>query len=312
MPDPRDGRFLRPPHAAPERLDRVLRAFRPHLSWSALRDLVARGKVAVDGSVVRDPGTPVAGGVEVVVAVERRSGPGGPAAPGLPRDRIVFADRFVVVVEKPAGVDTVTFVPRGRVRGVVTAPPAPPLVEQVAAVLGSPVRVVHRLDRDTTGLLAFARNAEAEASLAGQWRRHTVHRRYLALAHGAVQPGTIRSFLAADRGDGLRGATHHHALGREAITHVEVVERLRGATLVACRLETGRTHQIRIHLAEAGHMLLGERGYVRDHGGPVLPAPRILLHAAELGFSHPASDQPLRFSSPLPADMADAVAGLRG
>ncbi|HZT55472.1 MAG TPA: pseudouridine synthase, partial [Burkholderiaceae bacterium] len=110
---------------------------------------------------------------------------------------------------------------------------------------------------------------------------------------------------------GLRGSIANGRLGKEAITMVEPVEVLRGATLVACRLQTGRTHQIRIHLAEHGHMLLGERGYVREHRGPALAAPRILLHAAELGFVHPDNGEPLRFSSPLPDDMAAVLARLR-
>src|SRR5690606_9238494 len=176
---------------------------------------------------------------------------------------------------------------------------------------GAPVRPVHRLDRDTTGLVMFARNPEAEALLAHQLRRHTVHRRYFALVHGRPRPGTIRSVIADDRGDGLRGSVRGRP-GRESVTHVDVVEHLRGATLIACRLETGRTHQIRIHLAEAGHMLLGERGYVRDHRGPVLPAPRVMLHAAELGFVHPATEEPVHFVARLPEDFALVCAALRG
>jgi 23S rRNA pseudouridine1911/1915/1917 synthase len=100
-------------------------------------------------------------------------------------------------------------------------------------------------------------------------------------------------------------------LGKEAITHVDVVERLAGATLVGCQLETGRTHQIRIHLAEQGHMLLGERGYLREHRGEVIAAPRILLHAAELGFQHPGTGAPMQFEEPMPADMAAVLASLR-
>ncbi len=312
MIDPRDGTFTRAPAATPDRLDRVLRTFRPELSWSALRDLIERGKVSVGGAVVTDAGATIAGGVDVTIAVSRKTA-GLVASPAaLPAERLAFVDRHVVVVDKPAGIDTVPFEAKGgRDRRPSAASAGPTLDRLVAQALGGKVRVVHRLDRDTTGLLMFARSEQAETSLAQQLRRHTVHRRYLALVHGDAKAGTLRSFLVDDRGDGRRGATHNERIGKEAITHVEVVERLRGATLVACRLETGRTHQIRIHLAEAGHMLLGERPYTRDHAGEALPAPRILLHAAELGFAHPVTGEVMRFAVDLPADMAERIVELR-
>ncbi len=309
MVDPRDGSLQRPSDAAPERLDRVLRAFRPQLSWRALRELVTRGKVTVSGQMVTDAGALIVGGAEVAIEMERRRAGTVSRAPAtvLPKERIVFCDRFVVVADKPSGVDVAPFEAKSKVRGVIEPSVLPPLVDQVAAALGAPVRVVHRLDRDTTGLVMFARNEEAEAKLGHQLRRHTVHRRYLAVAHGEVQGSTIRSFLVDDRGDGRRGSTSNRRIGKEAITHVEVLERLTGATLIACRLETGRTHQIRIHLAEAGHMLLGERGYTREHQGPALEAPRIMLHAAELGFVHPDTGADLRFTSATPPDMDECV-----
>jgi 23S rRNA pseudouridine1911/1915/1917 synthase len=301
--DPRNGRFLVPEHAAPDRLDRVLRTAQPGVSWGAVRDLVRRGKVRIDGVTVTDPGTLVHAGAEVAIDVGARRADVRRPVPALPDERIAHRDARVVVVDKPSGVDTVPFAGQ-------TSEPA--LVERIGAALGAPVRVVHRLDRDTTGLIVFARTREAELHLAQQLRRHTVHRRYLAVAHGAVAPGTLRSFFGADRGDQRRGSIQNRKLGKEAITHVEVVERLRGATLVGCRLETGRTHQIRIHLAEAGHMLLGERAYTRDHRGATLPAPRILLHAAELGFVHPHEEAEMRFRVEMPGDMERVVRDLRG
>lgn len=318
MLDPRDGAFCLPQDAPPDRLDRVVRAFRPTLSWSQIRDLIARGKVAVGGQPAGDAGMRVDPGVEVRIAIHSGRGAAtasaatASAAPAtLPRERIVFCDRAVVVVDKPAGIDAVPFEAKDKRQARNAAPSGQPTLDQlVSATLGARVRVVHRLDRDTTGLMMFARSEEAEGKLAHQLRRHTVHRQYLALAHGAVPPATIRSYLADDRGDGLRGSTGNKAVGKEAVTHVEVVKRLRGATLIACRLETGRTHQIRIHLAEAGHMLLGERGYVRDHKGPVIAAPRLMLHAAELGFVHPIDEQPRRFATPLPEDMVALCAAL--
>jgi 23S rRNA pseudouridine1911/1915/1917 synthase len=301
--DPRDGEFVHPVDGAPERLDRVVRAHRPQLSWSDVRDLIARGKVFVGTHAATDPGSPVAPGAQLSVRVASRMPASTLAScPELPSclELIVHCDHDVVVVRKPSGLSTV---PWG------DEPDA--LVLRLAAELGKHVHVVHRLDRDTSGLLVFARNAAAEAKLAHQLRRHTVQRRYLALAHGDVSGGTIRSFLADDRGDGLRGSIANRRVGKEAITHVAVAERLCGATLVECRLETGRTHQIRIHLAEAGHMLLGERAYVREHRGPVLPAPRIMLHAGELGFVHPQSGRETSFREPMPPDMAARLDALR-
>jgi 23S rRNA pseudouridine1911/1915/1917 synthase len=188
----------------------------------------------------------------------------------------------------------------------------------VGSLLGQArLEVVHRLDKETSGLLVFARTREAAQALANQFRFHTVHRRYLALAHGRVESGVIRSTLITDRGDGLRGSAPKEwrvarGEGQDAVTHVSVVEAVRGATLIGCRLETGRTHQIRIHLSEAGHPLLGERLYVRDFTGEALVAPRVMLHAAELGLRHPVSGAEMRWSRPLPEDFRRCLVELGG
>ncbi len=305
--DPRDGNWQLPADAPRDRLDRHLRGLLDGASWREVRDLIARGKVRVDDVVVRDDGLVVAGGQRVVVQIAARRDAAAPTAPALAADAIVHRDRHLVVVRKPAGLDTVVWTGAD----AQTAATADALDRRLAAMLAGPVRVVQRLDRDTTGLLVFARTAEAEGRLAHQLRRRAMHRRYLAVVHGTCPARALRTFLAEDRGDGLRGSVGDERLGKLAVTHVEVEAELRGATLIACRLETGRTHQIRIHLAEHGHMLLGERAYVRDHRGPVLPASRILLHAAELGFVHPSTDVPMRFVEPIPADMAAVIAQLR-
>src|SRR5262249_11391151 len=129
-------------------------------------------------------------------------------------------------------------------------------------------------------------------------------------------PQTVATRLVRDRGDGRRGSTTLPGVGREAVTHVEVVERLRGYTLLACRLETGRTHQIRIHLAERGHPVCGEKVYNRRRDGTMMEdasgAPRLALHAVELGFRPPASGERLRWEMPLPADWQALVDRLRG
>lgn len=238
--------------------------------------------------------------------------------------RIVYVDRDVVVVEKPAGLATVLH-PADRERLPPAARPAtlerllPGLIKRAdpgRAPKGRPppVRVVQRLDIGTSGLLVFARNRRAERELGNQFRRHTVTRSYLALVSGRLATSRrIESLLVADRGDGLRGS--HPTRGRRAVTHVAPVEALDNVTLAACRLETGRTHQIRIHLAEAGHPLCGEPVYNRPPGAPPAPdesgAPRIMLHAGELGFRHPATGRPLHFTMAAPPDFQAFLEALR-
>jgi 23S rRNA pseudouridine1911/1915/1917 synthase len=180
------------------------------------------------------------------------------------------------------------------------------------------LRPVHRLDRDTSGLAVFARTAECERRLIRMFARHTVQRAYVAVAHGHVEPQTIDTWLVRDRGDGLRGSSPlgQTAQGAQrAITHVRPMENLPGYTIVECRLETGRTHQIRIHLAERGHMLCGEKTYTHALGGQPMEdasgAPRQALHAAELAFIHPLTNEPLRFQMPLPKDLREWLVKLR-
>jgi 23S rRNA pseudouridine1911/1915/1917 synthase len=177
------------------------------------------------------------------------------------------------------------------------------------------LRIVHRLDKETSGLVVFARSALAERELGLQFRKHTVVRRYLAVVPGIFTPRTIRSNLVPDRGDGRRGSTTLPGVGKEAVTHVAVEDRLPGYTLLSCRLETGRTHQIRIHLSEAGHPVCGDKVYTRKPGGDVFEdrsgAPRLALHATELGFEHPAKGDHLHWAMPLPGDLQKFVDGLR-
>jgi 23S rRNA pseudouridine1911/1915/1917 synthase len=304
-------------------LDGIVRALFG-TSWGDARKWIRGGKVRVDGQVVVDHERAVRAGVVVQVAMNAprpRGGRGGEgAALELADDAIVHVDTHVVVVNKPAGVSTVPF----------EEGDTGTLDELVRAWLSRRTKrgergtrpslgVVHRLDKETSGVLVFTRTWLAKQSLAQQFRVHTVHRRYLAIAHGDVRAGTIRTHLVADRGDGLRGSVRSGERARRggegqiAITHVEVVERLAGgrATLVACRLETGRTHQIRVHLSEAGHPVVGERVYVRGFHGDVIPAPRLMLHAAELGFVHPATNVEVRFERAPPKDFEETLRRLR-
>jgi len=294
-------------------LDGVLRELFS-LSWGDARKHVRSGKVRVNGAVVTDTLHPTSTGDAVELSM---NAPRPATKERLSRDVIAFVDPHVVVVRKPPGISTVPFEEgeRGTLDQLVRA-----LLSREGRARGGRTQgtlgVVHRLDKDTSGLLVFARTMAAKKHLSQQFREHTVHRRYLAVARGDVQAQTIRSNLIADRGDGRRGSTRDDSQGLRAITHVEVVERLDGATLIACRLETGRTHQIRIHLAEAGYPLVGERVYGRrarrgETPDPGPATPRILLHAAELGFVHPQTELPVSFEEPLPEDMERVIATLR-
>jgi 23S rRNA pseudouridine1911/1915/1917 synthase len=317
-----------PASLAGSSLDAVVRALFA-LSWGRSRDLVRRGKISVDGATVTLETTKVKPGATIVMDLAARDPKAARVA--LPEGTIVHVDAHVVVVDKPAGIATVPYDPdgmgaslshRARRGEEVT------LDERVKLALAKRERrpgpapelgVVHRLDKDTSGLVVFTRTWAAKKTLLQAFRFHHVHRRYLALVHGVPESATIESHFVPNRGDGLRGSVEHrrgrkHAVGSEktqrAVTHVEVVERLGDHALVACVLETGRTHQIRIHLAEAGHPLLGERVYVRDYRGSIVPAPRLMLHAAELGFVHPTSEQEMRWTSELPAEMQEMRAFL--
>jgi 23S rRNA pseudouridine1911/1915/1917 synthase len=284
-------------------LARQLRGIFAGASWNAVRALIESGKVMVDGEVVRAPSHLVRAGGELRVSMRAPRAKG----PALPPDLIVHVDTQVAVVRKPPGISTVPY--DESETGTLSE-----LVEAALRKKGgphAPLGIVHRIDKDTSGLVVFARTLTAKRALKQQFRVHSVRRRYLALAHGAVAPGTLHSRLVKDRGDGRRGSTENPILGREAVTHVRVLEQLGPATLIECRLETGRTHQIRIHLAESGHPLVGERVYAKTFTGAPIFAPRLMLHAAELGFEHPTTGEPLLFEQPMPEDMRNVLAALR-
>lgn len=285
-------------------LDRVVRALHEGMSWGAARRMIESGKVRVNGERELDPTALVELGATIGISM---AAPKPREKSPLDADDIVYLDGQVVVVRKPAGVSTVPF--DEHEKGTLS--------ELVHALLkrrggpGAELGVVHRIDKETSGLVLFARTLAAKRALKQQFRFHSVERRYVALAHGAVRAATHRSRLVKDRGDGRRGSTENPELGRDSVTHVKPLEALDGATLVECRLETGRTHQIRIHLSEAGHPLVGERVYGRNYRGKPIEAPRLMLHAFELGFEHPSTGKPMHFEEPMPADMERVVAGLR-
>jgi 23S rRNA pseudouridine1911/1915/1917 synthase len=298
-----------------------LRHWLPGQSWSQVRNLVSSRRLKLNGELCLDPARRLKEGDTVELLAH--------PAP-VPRQQEMISirhlDEHIVVVEKPAGIATVRH-PAERAwpeRRKALQPTLEDVVPKLIAareqgrVPRGPLprlRVVHRLDKDTSGLVVFARTVEAERGLGRQYHAHNVMRRYLAVVPGKVAPQRIASRLVRDRGDGRRGSTGDPCVGKVAVTHIEAVEPLPGYSLITCRLETGRTHQIRIHLAELGHPLCGEKVYNRELGGEPEPdasgAPRLALHAAELGFVHPVTGETLYWEMPLPPDLRTFLDRLR-
>lgn len=287
-PAARVERFAVPEALSGERLDRVLAACVPGLSRARARVLLDLGGVFVDGKRVKVASRPVRCGQAVVATIggalaraTKRPGRDARArdAASLPAYRVVYEDGDLIVVDKPAG--------------LLAAPTAESDRGNLADLLArrpgaGRVWVVHRLDLPTSGLLVYAKTADANRALAARFRRHDVRREYVAVVAGAFPDD--------------RPVLDTPLAGRRAVTRVAVERRLPGpATQLRCRLETGRTHQIRIHLHLAGHPVLG------DPLHPVLfpwPPPRLALHATVLGFSHPRTGVFAEFESLLPDDLA--------
>ncbi len=299
-----DGEYVLSEHSDGLALDRALRTLCDQGSWSKVRSFIRTGKIRVNGEVVTDPARRVRRGDRVTV---RAAAPRARAPGALAPDALVYVDAHLVVAVKPAGMMSVPYEnERDTFADAVRR-----MLEKRAGHAQQPLGIVHRIDKETSGLLVFTRRASAKHGLEQQFRLHSVRRVYLALAHGQVPSRTMRSRIVRDRGDGVRGSTRHPTLGQLAVTHVKHLQPLRGASLVECRLETGRTHQIRIHLSEAGHPLLGEKVYLRGYAPPLIAAPRLMLHARTLGFEHPVTGRALDFSTDPPEDFQAALRALR-
>src|SRR3989338_722257 len=326
---------------APARLDKALAAAVPEeaaLSRSRLMKMIDEGDVLLDGVAVTDPKTKVKAGqaytLRLAPAVDVET-----LAEDIPLS-VIWEDGDLIVIDKPAGM-------------VVHPAPGTPSGTLVNALLhhcgdtlsgiGGERRpgIVHRIDKDTTGLLVVAKSDRAHHGLAAQFEAHTVNRHYLAVVNGvpsAYDP-RLRALkgISFEAGGILKIAPHlerHKTArqrqavvwnsGRHAVTRARVVEDFRGgAALMECWLETGRTHQIRVHMAYAGHGLIGDQTYggkkkvsPKLFGAPVAEIgnsfPRQALHAATLGFEHPVTGEMLEFSSPLPADLEGLIEALRG
>ena len=317
-PAPRQLAGTVAPAEAGVRLDRWLNARLPDLSRTRVQALVEAGLVRVAGRPAK-----ASRRLKVGERVEAEVPPPPPEelAPEAVELHVIFEDDHVLVVDKPAGM--VTHPGAGRSTGTLAAA-ALAHAPGVAGV-GGPRRpgIVHRLDKGTSGLIVLAKTQAAYDALTAQLARRSVSRRYLCLVHGRVKrdAGTIDAPIGRDPRSRVRMAVVTGGKGRRSITRFRVLERFPGASYVECRLETGRTHQIRVHLASLGHPLLGDETYGRRHvsaaGGPVPAAlleglGGVALHAAGLAFIHPASGEPVALESPLPGRMARLLDALRG
>jgi 23S rRNA pseudouridine1911/1915/1917 synthase len=326
-PQKPDQVFHVSPTSTGETVVSALRAWLPGRSWSDLRRLLRSRRVQVNGNLCVDEGRRLVD--QDVVKVLSQSAPRPPSEQDV---RLQYLDAHLVVVEKPAGV-TSTRHAEERLWPARRRQLRPTLEEMLPLIIAKldphvrrqkgvppPVRPVHRLDRETSGLMVFARTVTAERALMQQFKRHSTQRRYTAVVRGRSESQTIESYLTRDRGDGRRGSTPDPKAGKRAVTHVQPIEHMEVSrdevyTLVECHLETGRTHQIRIHLAERGNPLCGEKVYnqplyqkpLEDKSG----APRVALHAAELGFVHPLTGEEMRFEMPLPRDLSQFIERLR-
>jgi len=303
---PARGEFTAPANCT---VAAALRAHLPGQSWSDLRSLCLSGKISVQGERELNPARRLTGGETVAWSL---TAPDPRRTATRPEFSIVYEDGHLIIIEKPEGVSSVPY--ERKERGTALDLIREAWRKQGKRATATPLYTVHRIDKDTSGLLCFAKTKLAERGLHQVFKQHLAEREYLAVAHAQVRPARIESRLIADRGDGLRGSTRRPNQGQHAVTHVEVIERLPAATVCRVRLETGRTHQIRIHLAEQGHPLVGETVYLRDHtraGRSLLPSHRLLLHAATLRFNHPVTGERLQFASALPPSFEAELQRLR-
>jgi 23S rRNA pseudouridine1911/1915/1917 synthase len=305
---------LQPSHSG-WRLDRALADAVPTLSRERLKALIRSGALESLASVaVRDPAQKVRGGEAFQLTVPEPT-PAHNEAQDIPL-RVVFEDEHLLVVDKPAGL--VVHPAAGNPDGTLVNA----LLHHCGGSLsgiGGVARpgIVHRIDKDTSGLLVVAKTDVAHEGLAKQFAAHSIERRYLAIVSGVPKAteGTVDAPLARSSTNRKKIAIVEGNRGKRAITHWRRMQILKDAALVECRLETGRTHQVRVHMASLGHALLGDPVYGRSekNSREVLKGlnfQRQALHAAELGFTHPVTKNRLSFASGMPADMQELFTAL--
>jgi 23S rRNA pseudouridine1911/1915/1917 synthase len=289
------------------RLDRALADAVPTLSRERLKVLIASGAVTRDGQMVRDAAKKAAAGDTFAVAVPVPTLPHN-AAQDIPLV-VAYEDEHLIVIDKPAGL--VVHPAAGNLDGTLVNALLHHCQGSLSGIGGvARPGIVHRIDKDTSGLMVAAKTDRAHEGLARQFHDHSIDRRYRAIVGGVPRPpaGKVDAPLA-------RSATNRKKIaivqgGKRAVTHFTTMQVLRDAALVECRLETGRTHQVRVHMASIGHALLGDPVYGRTKGAQkalleTLGFRRQALHAAHLGFIHPVKTTALAFDSVMPADMQE-------
>lgn len=305
-----------PATAAGQRLDKALAEAVPLYSRERLKNLVQGGRLSGPAGVIWDPATKMKGGEALTLDVPEAR-PSDTVAQDIPLT-IVHEDDHLLVVDKPAGL--VVHPAAGNYDGTMVNALLHHCAGRLSGIGGvARPGIVHRIDKDTSGLLVVAKTDKAHEGLAAQFARHDVDRRYTAVVGGVPVPpaGRIEGALARSTTNRQKMAIVKDGRGKHAITHFRTVAAFDGAAQVECRLETGRTHQIRVHMASIGHSLLGDAVYGRTPGklAPLLKDlafERQALHAATLGFVHPVTQEKLCFESPLPADMVALIGRLDG
>jgi 23S rRNA pseudouridine1911/1915/1917 synthase len=299
--------------AAGWRLDRALAAAVPTLSRERLKGLIASGRVTGPGGLVRDPAVKAVSGDYAVAVPEPK--PAHNEAQDIPL-AIAFEDEHLLVVEKPAGM--VVHPAAGNFDGTLVNALLHHCAERLSGIGGvARPGIVHRIDKDTSGLLVVAKTDVAHEGLAAQFARHSIDRRYAAIVAGRPVPaaGSVDAPLARSSANRQKMAIVEGGRGKRAVTHYRTIRPFKDAALVECRLETGRTHQVRVHMSSLGHPLLGDPVYGRIHSGTrdvlkELGFHRQALHAAELGFVHPVTRAALSFKSDIPSDMQELLSAL--
>ncbi len=301
-----------------ERLDKAL-ALASGLSRERVKALLGEGRIAIGGSAAGQASLKLAAGTAFRISL-----PDAVPAAAAPQDIplvIAYEDQHLIVIDKPAGL--VVHPAAGNLDGTLVNALLHHCRGELSGIGGvARPGIVHRIDKDTSGLLVVAKSDAAHEGLARQFADHSIERAYLAVTAGHPAPpaGTVRGAIGRSHTNRKKMALVEEGRGKHAVTHYKTLERLAeslgGAALVECRLETGRTHQLRVHLASIGHPLLGDPVYGRNPSRlrPLLAElgfSRQALHAAELGFIHPISGNELRLASAMPPDMSALLVRLR-
>ncbi len=293
------------------RFDRALAIAIPTMSRERLKALISAGEVSISGAVARDPSRKVTGTETVAVTVPAPA-PAEAVAQDIPLT-ILFEDDHLLVVDKPAGL--VVHPAAGNLDGTLVNALLHHCAGRLSGIGGvARPGIVHRIDKDTSGLLVVAKTDRAHEGLAKQFAAHSVERLYTAVVAGQPMPqaGRIEGALARSAANRQKMAIVADGRGKHAVTHFRTVKPLKDAAEVECRLETGRTHQVRVHMTSIGHPLLGDPVYGRTRSAhreilQQLGFARQALHARTLGFLHPIAQEKLTFESPVPPDIQELI-----